>query len=155
MRTKLLLTFVAGLLSLTAFSQKLGQEKAIYAEKKGNDYYLFRLAQDQPVPKVYVYSNGETKPYKNYKELKDVAVDFPAITTYHQSIKEELVSILSKDNHLYEIASLAKGSKNVEETIFTVYEVSNGQKKMVKEYNSMNELEASPYQGTIFTDIKK
>ncbi|MET3535103.1 hypothetical protein [Chryseobacterium limigenitum] len=151
MRTKLLLTFVAGLFSLTAFAQKLGQEMAVYAEKKGNDYYLFRLTQDQPTPKVYLYSNGETKPYKNYKTLKDVAVDFPGIATYHQSAKEELVSVLNKNNHLYEVSSQRKNDK----TIVTVYEISNGQKKILKEYNSIYELEASPYKDAIFIDIKK
>lgn len=151
MRTKLLLTFVAGLFSLTAFAQKLGQEKAVYAEKKGNDYYLFRLAQDQPIPKVYLYSNGETKPYKSYKTLKDVAVDFPGINAYHQSTKEELISILNKDNHLYEISSQRKDEKKT----VSVYEISNGQRKMVKEYPSINELETSPYKGAIFIDQKK
>lgn len=151
MRTKLLLTFVAGLFSLAAFAQKLGQEKAVYAEKKGNDYYLFRLAQDQPVPKVYLYSNGETQPYKSYKTLKDVALDFPGINTYHQSTKEELISILNKDNHLYEISSQKKDEKKT----VIVYEISNGQRKMVKEYPSINELEASPYKGAIFIDQKK
>ncbi|STC99562.1 hypothetical protein [Chryseobacterium carnipullorum] len=62
MKTKVLFAFAAGFLSICAYSQK--KEMAVYAEKKGNDYYLIRLEQDQPIPNVYVYSNGVTKPYK-------------------------------------------------------------------------------------------
>lgn len=150
-----MLAFVAGFFSFTAFSQKLGQEMAVYAEKKGNDYYLIRLVQDQTVPKVYLYSNGQTKPYKNYKELKEVAMDFPGIISSNQSAKEELVSILKKDDHFYEITSQRKDPKNFEKTTVTVYEVFNGQKRIVEEYGSIMELVASPYKDAIFIDQKK
>ncbi|AZA54742.1 hypothetical protein [Chryseobacterium sp. G0201] len=155
MKTKLLLAFVAVLFSFTAFAQKLGQEMAVYAEKRGNDYYLLRLEQDKPVPKVYVYSNGQTKVYKDYKDLKDVAMDFPGIVTSNKSTKEELVSILNKDNHFYEITSQRKDPNNFEKTTVTVYEVSNGQKRIVEEYGSIMELVMSPYKDAIFIDIKK
>lgn len=155
MKAKLLFAFVANLFSFSLFSQKLGQEMAVYAEKKGDDYYLIRLRQDQPVPKVYVYSNGQTKVYKNYKELKDVFTDFPGMATSNQSTKEELVSVLKKDNHFYEVTSQRKDPKNFEKTTVTVYEVSNGQKRIVEEYSSIFELTNSPYKNAIFTDYNK
>ncbi|MDC8103686.1 hypothetical protein ACNFU2_02290 [Chryseobacterium sp. PTM-20240506] len=155
MKTKLLLAFVASLFSFGIFAQKLGQEMAVYAEKKGNDYYLIRLVQDQAVPKVYVYSNGETKPYKTYTELKDVVMDFPGMMSSNNSTKEELVSVLKKDNHFYEITSQRKDPKNFEKTTVTVYEVFNGQKRIVEEYGSIYELVSSPYKDAIFIDIKK
>lgn len=155
MKTKLLPAFVASLFSLALFSQKLGQEMAVYAEKKGNDYYLIRLAQDQPIPQVYLYSNGQTKPYKNYKGLKDAAIDFPGLMNYTQSTREELVSIIKKDDHFYEITSQRKDPKNFRKITVTVYEVIEGQKKPVKEYGSIFELAGSPYNDAIFIDLKK
>ncbi|MBK1896342.1 hypothetical protein [Chryseobacterium paridis] len=155
MKTKLLLVFIASLFSLGAFAQKLGQEMAVYAEKKGNDYYLVRLVQDQPIPKVYVYSDGQLKPYKTYTDLKDVVMDFPGMMTSNNSTKEELVSILKKDNHFYEITSQRKDPKNIEKTTVTVYEVFNGQKRIVEEYGSLYDLVTSPYKDAIFIDIKK
>lgn len=155
MKTKLLLAFVASLFSFTAFSQKLGQELAVYAEKKGNDYYLFRLTQDQTIPKVYVYSNGQTKLYKNYKTLKDVAIEFPEMITSNQSTKEELISILDKDNHFYEITSQREDLKNIEKTAVKVYEVSNEQRRIVQEYSSLHQLKTSPYKEAILIDQKK
>jgi hypothetical protein len=155
MKAKLLFAFVASLFSFSVFSQKLGQEMAVYAEKKGDDYYLIRLRQDQPVPKVYVYSNGQTKVYKNYKELKDVFMDFPGMVTSNQSTKEELVSVMKKDNHFYEVTSQRKDPKNFEKTTVTVYEVFNGQKRIVEEYSSIFELANSPYKNAIFIDYNK
>ncbi len=159
MKTKLLFAFAAGFLSLTAFSQKKKQpenqqekkqEMAVYAEKKGNDYYLVRLEKDKPVPNVYVYSNGMIKPYKTYPELKDIVMDFPGMMASNNSTKEELVSVLKKDNHFYEITSQRKDPKNLEKTIITVYEVVQGQKRIVEEYNTLYELMGSPYQDAIF-----
>lgn len=160
MKTKLLFAVTASFLSLTAFSQKKKQtdkpakqqEMAIYAEKKGNDYYLVRLEQDKPVPNVYVYSNGVTKPYKNYTELKDVVMEFPGMMSSNNSTKEELVSILKKDNHFYEITSQRKDPKNFEKTVVTVYELMGGQKRIVEEYDSIYQLMASPYKEAIFID---
>jgi hypothetical protein len=45
---------------------------------------------------VYVYSNGVTKPYKSYTELKDVVMEFPGMMSSNNSTKEELVSVLKK-----------------------------------------------------------
>ncbi|MFC3157469.1 hypothetical protein ACFOEQ_02245 [Chryseobacterium arachidis] len=64
MKIKILLAFVASSFSLAAFAQKSESEMAVYAEKKGNEYYLIRLPKGKNIPNVYVYSNGETKPYK-------------------------------------------------------------------------------------------
>ncbi|ASK28989.1 hypothetical protein CEY12_02200 [Chryseobacterium sp. T16E-39] len=155
MKTKLLLVFIASLFSLGALAQKSGQEMAVYAEKKGNNYYLVRLVQDQPIPKVYVYSDGQIKPYKTYTDLKDIVMDFPGMMTSNNSTKEELVSILKKDNHFYEITSQRKDPKNFEKTTVTVYEVFNGQKRIVEEYGSLMELMPTPYKDAIFIDIKK
>ncbi|WP_160138349.1 hypothetical protein [Chryseobacterium sp. c4a] len=158
MKTKLLFAVTASFLSLTAFSQKKKaatqpvkqQEMAIYAEKKGNDYYLIRLEQDKPVPNVYVYSNGVTKPYKNYAELKDVVMEFPGMMSSNNSTKEELVSVLKKDDHFYEVTSQRKDPNNFEKTVVTVYEVMGGQKRIVEEYDSIYQLMASPYKEAIF-----
>jgi hypothetical protein len=155
MKTKLLLAFIAGLFSLSAFSQKSSQEMAVYAEKKGNDYYLIRLAEGVQVPKVYVYSNGQIKPYKNYTDLKDIVMDFPGMMTSNNSTKEELVSILKKDSHFYEITSQRKDPKNFDKTTITVYEVANNQKRIVEEYSSLMELMPTPYKDAIFIDTKK
>ncbi|MBT2619767.1 hypothetical protein [Chryseobacterium sp. ISL-6] len=155
MKTKLFLTFIAGLFSLNSFAQKSTQEMAVYAEKKGNDYYLIRLAEGVEVPKVYVYSNGLIKPYKNYTELKEIVMDFPGMMTSNNSTKEELVSVMKKDNHFYEITSQRKDPKNFEKTTITVYEVVNNQKRIVEEYGSLIELMPTPYKDAIFIDIKK
>lgn len=160
MKTKLWFAVAASCLSLTAFSQKKKQadqpakqqEMAIYAEKKGNEYYLVRLEQDKPVPNVYVYSNGVIKPYKSYAELKDVVMEFPGMMSSNNSTKEELVSVLNKDNHFYEITSQRKDPKNFEKTVVTVYEVMDGQKRIVEEYDSIYQLMASPYKEAIFID---
>lgn len=160
MKTKLLFAVAASCLSLTAFSQKKKQadkpakqqEMAVYAEKKGNDYYLVRLEQDKPVPNVYVYSNGVTKPYKSYTELKDVVMEFPGMMSSNNSTKEELVSVLNKDNHFYEITSQRKDPSNIEKSVITVYEVMGGQKRIVEEYDSIYQLMASPYKEAIFID---
>jgi len=88
MKTKLLIAFAASFLSMTAFSQKKKpqqqvqqsekkEEMAVYAEKKGNDYYLVRLEKDKAIPNVYVYSNGVTKPYKTYTSERSAEVTFP------------------------------------------------------------------------------
>ncbi|WP_228448055.1 MULTISPECIES: hypothetical protein [unclassified Chryseobacterium] len=111
-----------------------------------------RLEQDKPVPNVYVYSNGVTKPYKNYAELKDVVMEFPGMMSSNNSTKEELVSILKKDNHFYEITSQRKDPKNFEKTVVTVYELMEGQKRIVEEYDSIYQLMASPYKEAIFID---
>lgn len=154
MKTKLLFAISAIFLSLTAFSQKKNQqekqEMAVYAEKKGNDYYLIRLEKDKDIPNVYVYSNGVTKPYKNYSELKDIVMEFPGMMASNNSTKEELVSVLKKDEHFYEITSQRKDPKNLEKTVVTVYEVYQGQKRIVEEYNSIYELMSSPYKEAIF-----
>ncbi|REC63856.1 hypothetical protein DRF65_03890 [Chryseobacterium pennae] len=161
MKTKLLLAVTASFLSLTAFSQKKKQaekqplkqqEMAVYAEKKGSDYYLIRLEKDKEIPNVYVYSNGVTRPYKTYTELKDIVIEFPGMMTSNNSTKEELISVLKKDNHFYEITSQRKDPKNIEKTIVTVYEVINGQKRIIEEYDSIYELMASPYKEAIFID---
>lgn len=160
MKTKLLFAVAASCLSLTAFSQKKKQadkpakqqEMAVYAEKKGNDYYLVRLEQDKPVPNVYVYSNGVTRPYKSYTELKDVVMEFPGMMSSNNSTKEELVSVLNKDNHFYEITSQRKDPSNIEKSVITVYEVMGGQKRIVEEYDSIYQLMASPYKEAIFID---
>ena len=160
MKTKLLFAVAASCLSLTAFSQKKKQadkpakqqEMAVYAEKKGNDYYLVRLEQDKPVPNVYVYSNGVTRPYKSYTELKDVVMEFPGMMSSNNSTKEELVSVLNKDNHFYEITSQRKNPNNIEKSVITVYEVMGGQKRIVEEYDSIYQLMASPYKEAIFID---
>ncbi|WP_333597694.1 hypothetical protein [Chryseobacterium flavum] len=154
MKTKLLFAISAIFLSLTAFSQKKNQqekqEMAVYAEKKGNDYYLIRLEKDKDIPNVYVYSNGVTKPYKNYSELKDIVMEFPGMMASNNSTKEELVSVLKKDEHFYEITSQRKDPKNLEKTVVTVYEVYQGQKRIVEEYDSIYELMSSPYKEAIF-----
>ncbi|WP_312994539.1 hypothetical protein [Chryseobacterium flavum] len=154
MKTKLLFAISAIFLSLTAFSQKKKQqekqEMAVYAEKKGNDYYLIRLEKDKDIPNVYVYSNGVTKPYKNYSELKDIVMEFPGMMASNNSTKEELVSVLKKDEHFYEITSQRKDPKNLEKTVVTVYEVYQGQKRIVEEYDSIYELMSSPYKEAIF-----
>lgn len=151
MKTKLLFAFTASFLSLTAFSQKKKQqEMAVYAEKKGNDYYLIRLEQDKAIPNVYVYSNGVTKPYKNYTDLKDIVMEFPGMMTSNTSTKEELVSVLKKGDHFYEITSQRKDPNNFEKTTVTVYEVIQGQKRIIEEYGSIYELMGSPYKDAIF-----
>ncbi|WP_232816317.1 hypothetical protein [Chryseobacterium capnotolerans] len=81
---------------------------------------------------MYVYSNGITKPYKSYAELKDVVMEFPGMMSSNNSTKEELVSILKKDNHFYEITSQRKDPKNFEKTVVTVYEVMDGQKGLLR-----------------------
>ncbi|WP_313091138.1 hypothetical protein [Chryseobacterium flavum] len=154
MKTKLLFAISAIFLSLSAFSQKKKQqekqEMAVYAEKKGNDYYLIRLEKDKDIPNVYVYSNGVTKLYKNYSELKDIVMEFPGMMASNNSTKEELVSVLKKDEHFYEITSQRKDPKNLEKTVVTVYEVYQGQKRIVEEYDSIYELMSSPYKEAIF-----
>ncbi|WP_426478329.1 hypothetical protein ACP3T3_02350 [Chryseobacterium sp. CBSDS_008] len=35
---------------------------AVYAEKRGSDYYLVRVEKDKEIPNVYVYSNGTIDP---------------------------------------------------------------------------------------------
>lgn len=161
MKTKLLFAVAASFLSLTAFSQKKKQqekqpekkqEMAVYAEKKGNDYYLIRLENNKEIPNVYVYSNGVTKPYKTYTDLSDILRDFPGMMTSNNSTKEELVSVLKKDDHFYEITSQRKDPKNIEKTVVTVYEVMNGQKRIVEEYNDIYEVMASPYKEAIMTN---
>ncbi|EJL73101.1 hypothetical protein [Chryseobacterium populi] len=149
MKTKLLLAFMVSLFSLTAFSQE-ASEMAVYAEKKDNNYYLIRLVKDKPVPKVYVYSDGVTKPYKNYTELKDVVMDFPGMMEANTSTKEELISVLKKGDHFYEITSQRKDPNNIEKTTVTVYEVFKGQKRIVEEYGSLFDLITSPYKDAIF-----
>ncbi|MGU3374937.1 hypothetical protein [Chryseobacterium sp. M5A1_1a] len=159
MKTKLLFAVAASCLSITAFSQKKKQaekqpektqEMAVYAEKKGNDYYLIRLEKDKNIPNVYVYSNGVTKPYKTYTDLKDIVIEFPGMMQSNNSTKEELVSVLKKEDHFYEITSQRKDPKNIEKTTVTVYEVMNGQKRIVEEYDSIYQLMASPYKEAIF-----
>ncbi|EFK35070.1 Uncharacterised protein [Chryseobacterium gleum] len=161
MKTKLWFAVAASFLSLTAFSQKKKQqekqpekkqEMAVYAEKKGNDYYLIRLENNKEIPNVYVYSNGVTKPYKTYTDLSDILRDFPGMMTSNNSTKEELVSVLKKDDHFYEITSQRKDPKNIEKTVVTVYEVMNGQKRIVEEYNDIYEVMASPYKEAIMTN---
>ncbi|MEY8759956.1 hypothetical protein [Chryseobacterium tongliaoense] len=149
MKTKLLLAFVVSLFSLSAFSQE-ASEMAVYAEKKDNNYYLIRLVKDKQVPKVYVYSDGVTKPYKNYTELKDVVMDFPGMMEANTSTKEELISVLKKGDHFYEITSQRKDPNNIEKTTVTVYEVFKGQKRIVEEYGSLFDLISSPYKDAIF-----
>lgn len=149
MKAKLLFAFIACFFSLSLFSQK-DSEMAVYAEKKGNDYYLVRLVKDQPVPKVYIYSNGVTQPYKKYNELKDIVMDFPGMMEANNSTKEELVSILKKGDHFYEITSQRKDPKNFEKTTITVYEVYQGQRRIVEEYGSILELMSTPYKEAIF-----
>ncbi|MBB4805336.1 hypothetical protein HNP38_000608 [Chryseobacterium defluvii] len=144
-----LLTLIISLFSLNLFSQQ-AKEMAVYAEKKDNDYYLVRLVKDQSLPKVYVHSNGITKLYKNYNDLKDIVMDFPGMMEANHSTKEELVSILKKADHFYEITSQRKDPKNIEKTIITVYEVYKGQKRIVEEYGSLYELFGTPYQEAIF-----
>ncbi|REC44061.1 hypothetical protein [Chryseobacterium pennipullorum] len=158
MKTRLFFALAASFLSMTAFSQKKKQqekqpvkkqEMAVYAEKKGNDYYLVRLEKDKEIPNVYVYSNGVTKPYKNYSDLKDIVIEFPGMMSANNSTKEELISVLKKDDHFYEITSQRKDPKNIEKTVVTVYEVMNGQKRIVEEYNDIYELMGSPYKDAI------
>ena len=158
MKTKLLFALAASFLSLTAFSQKKKtQEKtqtkpeamAVYAEKKNNDYYLVRIEKDKNVHNVYVYSNGETKRYKNYTDLKDVVMEFPGMLQANNSTKEELISILKKDNHFYEITSQRKDPKNFEKTTITVYEIMGGQRRIVEDYDSIIQVMASPYKEAI------
>ncbi|MGH1516741.1 hypothetical protein [Chryseobacterium sp. JK1] len=67
----------------------------------------------------------------------------------NNSTKEELISILKKDDHFYEVTSQRKDPKNIEKTIVTVYEVMNGQKRIVEEYATIYELIASPYKEAI------
>lgn len=151
MRTKLLFAVAAGFLSVLTFSQKKkNKEMAVYAEKKGNDYYLIRLEEDKPIPNVYVYSNGATKPFKNYTDLKDIVMDFPGMMTSNSSTKEEMVSVLKKGDKFYEITSQRKDPKNFEKTIITVYEISQGQKRIVEEYDTIYDLAGSPYRDAIF-----
>ncbi|PTT33658.1 hypothetical protein DBR28_14400 [Chryseobacterium sp. HMWF028] len=157
MKTKLWFAVAASLLSMMAFSQKKKQqekqagkqEMAVYAEKRGSDCYLVRLEKDKEIPNVYVYSNGVTKLYKNYTDLKDVVMEFPGMMTSNNSTKEELISILKKDDHFYEITSQRKDPKNIEKTVVTVYKVMNGQKRIVEEYNDIYEVMASPYKDAI------
>lgn len=151
MKIKVLLAFAASFLSLASFAQKSESEMAVYAEKRGNDYYLIRLPKGKNIPNVYVYSNGETKPYKKYNELKDVVMEFPKMMETNHSTKEELVSVLKKDDHFYEITTQRKDPKNIEKTSFTVYEVFNGQKRIVDEYDSIYGFMASPYKEAVFT----
>ncbi|SFN39007.1 hypothetical protein SAMN05421594_2510 [Chryseobacterium oleae] len=151
MKTKLLFAVAASFLSVLAFSQKKkNKEMAVYAEKKGNDYYLIRLEEDKPVPNVYVYSNGVTKPYKNYTDLKDIVMDFPGMMTSNNSTKEEMVSVMKKGDKFYEITSQRKDPKNFEKTIITVYEIFQGQKRIVEEYDTIYDLAGSPYKDAIF-----
>ncbi|QBA23598.1 hypothetical protein EU348_21435 [Chryseobacterium indologenes] len=158
MKTKLWFAVATSFLSVAAFSQKKKQqekqpekkqEMAVYAEKRGSDYYLVRLEKDKNIPNVYVHSNGVTKPYKNYSDLKDIVTEFPGMMTSNNSTKEELISILKKDDHFYEITSQRKDPKNIEKTVVTVYEVMNGQKRIVEEYNDIYEVMASPYKEAI------
>ena len=158
MKTKLLFAFAVSFLSIATFSQKKKQtekpagkkqETAVYAEKKGNDYYLVRLEKDKEIPNVYVYSAGSIKPYKNYTDIKDILMEFPGMMSSNNSTKEELVSILKKDDHFYEITSQRKDPKNIEKTIVTVYEVMNGQRRIVEEYATIYEVIASPYKEAI------
>ena len=158
MKTKLLVAFAASFLSLTVFSQKKKQqeklpekkqEMAVYAEKKGNDYYLVRLENNKEIPNVYVYSNGVTKPYKVYTDLTAILREFPGMMTANNSTKEELISVLKKDGHFYELTSQRKDPKNIEKTVVTVYEIMNGQKRIVEEYNDIYEVMASPYKDAI------
>ncbi|KFF19649.1 MULTISPECIES: hypothetical protein [unclassified Chryseobacterium] len=151
MKTKLLFAVAASFLSVLAFSQKKkNKEMAVYAEKKGNDYYLIRLEEDKPVPNVYVYSNGVTKPYKNYTDLKDIVMDFPGMMTSNNSTKEEMVSVMKKGDKFYEITSQRKDPNNFEKTIITVYEIFQGQKRIVEEYDTIYDLAGSPYKDAIF-----
>ncbi|MDR2235740.1 MAG: hypothetical protein LBE92_06425 [Chryseobacterium sp.] len=153
MRTKLLFAFTACFLSLTAFSQKKKQqEMAVYAEKKGNDYYLIRLEKDKEIPNVYVYSNGVTKPFKKYTDLKDIVMEFPGMMASNNSTKEELISILKKGDHFYEVTSQRKDPKDIEKTVVTVYEVVQGQKRIVEEYDNIYQLMGSPYKDAIFIE---
>ncbi|MGC5746565.1 hypothetical protein [Chryseobacterium sp. NFX27] len=150
MKTKVLFAFAASFLSICAFSQKK-KEMAVYAEKKGNDYYLVRLEEGKQVPNVYVYSNGVTKPYKNYTDLKDIVGDFPGmIEAGTSSTKEEMVSVLKKGDKFYEITTQRKDPKNIEKTIITVYEIFQGQKRIVEEYDTIYDLAGSPYKEAIF-----
>lgn len=151
MKTKLLFAVAASFLSVLAFSQKKkNKEMAVYAEKKGNDYYLIRLEEDKPIPNVYVYSNGVTKPYKNYTDLKDIVMDFPGMMTSNNSTKEEMVSVMKKGDKFYEITSQRKDPNNFEKTIITVYEIFQGQKRIVEEYDTIYDLAGSPYKDAIF-----
>ncbi|WP_223608132.1 hypothetical protein [Chryseobacterium sp. OSA05B] len=153
MKTKLLFAVAASFLSVLSFSQKKkNKEMAVYAEKKGNDYYLIRLQEDKPVPNVYVYSNGVTKPYKNYTDLKDIVMDFPGMMTSNNSTKEEMVSVMKKGDKFYEITTQRKDPKNFEKTIITVYEIFQGQKRIVEEYDTIYDLAGSPYKDAIFID---
>ncbi|WP_267403183.1 MULTISPECIES: hypothetical protein [unclassified Chryseobacterium] len=150
MKTKLLLAFVGSLFSVFSLAQGK-KEMAVYAEKRGEDYYLLRLPKGKDVPNVYVYSKGTTKPYKNYTSILEVARDFPKMMEANTtSTKEELVSILKKDDHFYEITQQRKDPKNFEKTTFTVYEVFNGQKRIVEEYGSIMEFLPTPYKEAIF-----
>ncbi|MDH6253561.1 hypothetical protein M2347_003288 [Chryseobacterium sp. H1D6B] len=152
MKTKLVVTFFVSFFSLSVFSQKLGKEMALYAEKKDNNYYLVRMVKDQPVPKVYIYSAGVTKPYKSYTDIKDLLIDFPGLMQSNNSTKEELVSVLNKDGHFYEVTSQRKDPKNFEKVTVTLYEVDRGQRRIVEEYNSVYELATSPYKQAVFID---
>jgi len=152
MKTKLLLAFAGSLFSVFSFAQGK-KEMAVYAEKRGEDYYLLRLPKGKDFPNVYVYSKGVTKPYKTYRSISEVAGDFPKMMEANTtSTKEELVSVLKKDDHFYEITSQRKDPKNFEKTTFTVYEVYNGQKRVVEEYASIMEFLPTPYRAAIFTD---
>ncbi|MCT2560310.1 hypothetical protein [Chryseobacterium herbae] len=151
MKTKLLFALAASFLSILTFSQKKkNKEMAVYAEKKGNDYYLIRLEEDKPVPNVYVYSNGVIKPYKNYTDLKDIVMDFPGMMSSNNSTKEEMVSVMKKGDKFYEITSQRKDPNNFEKTIITVYEIFQGQKRIVEEYDTIYDLAGSPYKDAIF-----
>ncbi|MBB6369762.1 hypothetical protein [Chryseobacterium shigense] len=152
MKTKILLAFTASFLSIFAFSQKKKKEMAVYAEKKGNDYYLVRLEEDKQIPNVYIYSNGVTKPYKNYTDLKDIVMEFPGMMESNNSTKEEMVSVLKKGDKFYEITTQRKDPKNFEKTIITVYEIFQGQKRIVEEYDTIYDLAGSPYKEAIFID---
>ncbi|MFC3157468.1 hypothetical protein ACFOEQ_02240 [Chryseobacterium arachidis] len=77
-------------------------------------------------------------------------MDFPKMMETNNSTKEELVSVLKKDDHFYEITSQRKDPKNFEKTTFTVYEVMNGQKRIVDDYDSIYGFMASPYKEAIF-----
>ncbi|MFP3594725.1 hypothetical protein SB689_22550, partial [Chryseobacterium sp. SIMBA_038] len=98
----------------------------------------------------YVYSNGIIQPYKTYTDLKDIVLEFPGMMQSNNSTKEELVSVLKKEDHFYEITSQRKDPKKIEKTVVTVYEVMNGQKRIVEEYDSIYQLMASPYKEAIF-----
>ncbi len=84
----------------TAVSVAAGAADKVGSTTRG---VLIRLEEDKPVPNVYVYSNGVTKPYKNYTDLKDIVMDFPGMMTSNNSTKEEMVSVMKKGDKFYEI----------------------------------------------------